>query len=279
MMNLRKIGALLFLWALLMPSIGEAFDHEHGTFTTLLRQHVTWSRTGHSSTVDYAGFQRDRAVLEAYTTELSAVTGHDFSRWSVAERLAFLINAYNAFTIELILTRYPNITSIRDLENFKFSSPWKRRFFVLLESTRDLDDIEHQLLRKAADFDEPRIHFALNCASIGCPALRPEAYEAARLDAQLDDQVVRFLGDRTRNRFVRAPRATASVSPIFLWYAQDFQAGFHGINSVQQFLARYAAALGDTPEDRARIKSGGFGLAYTEYDWALNARRYPARFD
>ena len=278
MINVRRSSKLILLWALLTPSIGQAFDQHHRAFTALLSPRVTWSRTGFSSTVDYAGFQRDRAALEAYTTELSAVTGAEFSRWSIAERRAFLINAYNAFTIELILTRYPHITSIRDLRNIVFSSPWKRRFFTLLDSPRNLDDIEHLLLRKAIDFDEPRIHFALNCASIGCPALRPEAYDAGHLDAQLDDQVVRFLSDRTRNRFVRAPRATASVSPIFRWYAQDFQAGFHGITSVQQFLGRYAAALGDSPEDRARIQSGGFELAYTEYDWALNATRYPSRF-
>ena len=271
MINIRIIGRLMLLWALLTPSVGEAFDHHHVAFTTLLHQHVTWSRTGHSSTADYAGFQRDHAGLEAYTNQLSAVTEDEFTHWSVAEQRAFLINAYNAFTIELILTRYPHITSIRDLGNIVFASPWKKRFFVLLESSRNLDDVEHQLLRKAPDFDEPRVHFALNCASLGCPALRPEAYDPNRLDAQLDDQVVRFLSDRSRNRFVSTPKAMASVSPIFRWYAPDFQAGFHGISSVQQFLARYGSALADSADDRARIETGNFVLAYTDYDWALNA--------
>lgn len=277
MIDIRKIGTLMLVWTLLMPSVGEASDDPHATFTTLLHRHVSWSRTGDSSTVNYAGFQRDHVALEAYTKQLSAVGQDEFARWSVAERRAFLINAYNAFTIELILTRYPHITSIRDLGNIVFASPWKKRFFMLLQQPRSLDDIEHLLLRKAADFDEPRVHFALNCASIGCPALRPEAYEASRLDAQLEDQTVRFLRDRARNRFVSTAPATASVSPIFRWYASDFQAGFHGISSVQQFLARYDAALGDSEEDRARIKTGDFALGYTEYDWALNVTLIPAR--
>ena len=269
----RRMDALIILWLLASPSVGYAFDHEHRAFTQLLARHVVWNATGTGSTVDYAGFQQDQAPLNAYSAQLSAVTSSEFSHWAVAERRAFLINAYNAFTIELILTRYPNINSIRDLGNIVFSSPWKKRFFVLLESPRHLDEIEQQLLRRAADFDEPRIHFAVNCASIGCPALRPEAYDASRLDEQLDDQVSRFLRDRTRNRFSGGARATAFVSPIFRWYAEDFEAGYHDIASVQRFLARYAAALGDTSVDRARIEQGEFALAYTDYDWALNVTR------
>lgn len=235
MIHLRLIGIGLSLWALLVPAAGRAFEQQHRAYTALLARHVTWTGTGHGSTVDYAGFQRDQAALEAYTGQLAAVTAEEFSHWSVSKRRAFLINAYNAFTLEPVLSRYPNRTPIRDLGNVVFDSPWKRRIFVLLGSPRSLDDVEHQLLRKGADFDEPRIHFALNCASIGCPALRPEAYEASRLDAQLDDQVVRFLGDRTRNRFESASPATALGSPIFRWYAEDFQAGFHGNRSVPQF--------------------------------------------
>lgn len=113
--------------------------------------------------------------------------------------MAFLINAYNAATVALILTRYPELDSIKELGSL-LRSPWKRRFVDLLGARRSLDDIEHELLREAPDFAEPRIHFAVNCASLGCPALRPEAYEAERLEAQLADQTRRFLRDRSRNR-------------------------------------------------------------------------------
>ena len=144
---------------------------------------------------------------------------------------------------------------------------------VLEYGTADSLAYIEQHLRQAPGFDDPRIHFALTCASVGCPALRPEAYQADRLDVQLDDQVSRFLSDRSRNRFSTSSSATAYVSPIFRWYSADFEAEFHGIKSVRGFLARYAAALGDSPADRAQIASGEFALEYTVYDWTLNAMR------
>lgn len=145
------------------------------------------------------------------------MTRADFDGWPQAQRRAFLINAYNAFTVDLILTRYPKLKSIRDLGSL-FSSPWKQSFFTLFGEEQSLDGIEHGLLRGAPDFDDPRIHFAVNCASIGS-ALRPEAYWAEVLDAQLEDQTRRFFGDRTRNRF-DATSATLYLSSILDWYAE-----------------------------------------------------------
>ncbi len=273
----RPVGMLCWLalfWALACsgPAHAAVFDHDHTALTSLLAKHVRWNSAGTATTVDYAALQRDRTALDTYTRALTAVTATEFSGWTTRQRRSFLINAYNAFTLQLILTRYPRLTSIRDLGNIVFNSPWKQRFFSLLGATRHLDEVEHELLRGAADFDEPRIHFAVNCASVGCPALRPEAYRADRLDAQLDDQTRRFLRDRSRNRLELNSETTASISPIFKWYRQDFEAGHHGWTTLERFLGTYADALGDSTASRAALRDAAFSVRYTDYSWKLNDR-------
>ena len=121
-------------------------------------------------------------------------------------------------------------------------------------------------------YDDPRIHMAVNCASIGCPMLREEAYVAARLDRQLEEQVVRFLADRSRNRFDPG-RNALEVSEIFKWYAEDFTRGLKGINSREQFFARYANLLGDSPEHQKIVREQKAELRFLEYDWSLNDAR------
>ncbi|HET9483817.1 MAG TPA: DUF547 domain-containing protein [Xanthomonadales bacterium] len=230
------------------------FDHSHAAWTQLLAQHVAWNADGTATSVDYAGFARDRAALDAYRDELASVTRSDFDAWDRNAKLAFLINAYNAHTVALILTKYPELESIKDLGGV-FSPPWKQRFFTLLGEERHLDDVEHGLIRGAPGYDEPRIHFAVNCASIGCPALRPEAYVGATLDAQLDDQTKRFLRDPTRNRY-DAASTTLYVSKIFDWYEADFTP------SVAVFVARHVDGFA---ADSVEIE-------YLDYDWRLNGR-------
>lgn len=247
------------------------FDHTHAAWTALLRRHVRLVRGGQATQVAYAGFAADRAALKAWLDSLSAVTPVAFGSWTRAERQAFLINAYNAFTVELILTRYPDLKSIKDLGSV-FGSPWKRRWIALLGTQVSLDDIEHAMLRKRGEYDDPRVHFAVNCASIGCPALREEAFVAARLDAQMEEQTLRFMSDRTRNRF-NAQRGRLELSKIFDWYGEDFRLGHRGIASLPAFAARYAEPLTDAPADRERVRAGGVEIAFTEYDWALNAAR------
>lgn len=244
------------------------FDHSHAVWTALLRKHVRLVRGGQATQVAYAGFKADRAALKAYLDSLSAVTPATFGGWARAERQAFLINAYNAFTVELILTRYPDLKSIKDLGSL-LSSPWKPKWIALLGNQVSLDDIEHAMLRKRGEYDDPRVHFAVNCASIGCPALREEAFVAARLDAQMDEQTLRFMSDRARNRY-NAQRGRLEVSKIFDWYGEDFRLGHRGIGSLQSFAARYADQLADASTDRERIRAGGVDIAFTDYDWALN---------
>jgi hypothetical protein len=246
----------------------QAFDATHAAWTALLRRHVRLLRGGQATQVDYAGFAADRAELRRYLDGLSAVSPATFAGWPKPERQAFLMNAYNAFTVELILTRHPDLKSIKDLGSL-LSSPWRQKWIPLLGTKVSLDDIEHAMLRKRGDYDDPRVHFAVNCASVGCPALREEAFVAARLDAQLDEQTLRFMSDRTRNRW-NAQRGRLELSKIFDWYGEDFRLGHRGIGSLPAFAARYADRLADAPADRERIRAGTVDIAFADYDWSLN---------
>lgn len=248
-----------------------AFDHGHRAWTALLRKHVVVLHEGRESRVRYAAFAADRAALGEYLRELSAVSESSFGAFDRAQRMAFLINAYNAFTVELILTKYPDLASIKDLGSL-LQSPWKPKRVPLLGGRVSLDDIEHGMLRAPGRYDDPRVHFAVNCASIGCPALREEAFVADRLDEQLDEQAARFMSDRTRNRYAAA-RGRLEVSKIFDWFGEDFRAGHRGIGSLADFMARHADRLADAPADRARIRAGRVDIAFLDYDWSLNDAR------
>ena len=234
------------------------------SWNLLLQRHVQVIDDGHASRVSYAGMRRDQTLLDGYTQSLSAVTEAQFNVWDRGDQMAFLINAYNAFTIELVLTRWPALDSIKDLGGW-LSGPWKQPFFTLLGRRRNLDTIE-AMLREPGRYDDPRIHFAINCASVGCPMLRPEAYAGERLDAQLEDATARFLGDRTRNRYDLAT-GTLRVSKLFDWYTADFRRGSAG--SFRQFLAAHAAALTDAPVAQTHLRS--VDIVFLPYDWRLNS--------
>ncbi|MDM8537651.1 DUF547 domain-containing protein, partial [Desulfobacterales bacterium HSG17] len=171
-----------------MPVSSQAFDHKHTTWDHLLTKHIKWIKNGTASQVDYSGLKKDHAKLKLYINSLSGVTQKEFKSWTKEQQLAFLINAYNAFTIELILTKYPDLKSIKDIGSF-LKNPWKKKFFNLLGKLRNLDWIEHDIIRKPGVYDDPRIHAAVNCASVGCPALRNSAFKADSLDADLEDNM------------------------------------------------------------------------------------------
>ena len=277
--GLRRWG--LCLAALLLVPLSAAraeFDHTHAAWTALLRKHVVLLGDGKASQVRYGDLAKDRPALKSYLDALSKVSEAEFRSWSKTEQMAFLINAYNAFTVEKVLTRYPDLKSIRDFGTV-FGNPWTDKFFTLLGRESYLDRIEHEMLRAKGAYDEPRVHFAVNCASIGCPMLREEAYVADRLDAQLEEQARRFLSDRSRNRY-DAERNQLEVSKIFDWFKEDWTSGYKGIGadrapivSREQFFARFAAALADRPEDQAKIAGAKAGLAFLDYDWGLNAAK------
>lgn len=229
-----------------------AVDHQHGAWTAILERFVSDGR------VSYARLQRDgQEPLAAYLSTLSGACASDYEQWTSAERIAFWINAYNAFTVRQILDHYP-IASVRRIGWLPGTA--FRRAFIPMDGLKggriSLDDIEHRTLR--ADFREPRIHFALVCAARSCPPLRAEAYRAADLDRQLDDQGRTFLGDPTKNRFAAATN-TLFLSSIFDWFRGDFEAA---AGSLPAFVSRYLAEPRATAPD-VRIE-------FLDYDWSLN---------
>ena len=271
-MNPRRhfllLAASVAAAALSSPAHAGAFDHRHTAWTTLLKKQVVLLDGGKASQLRYAGMAADAVARKAYLATLSAVSTTQFDAFSKAQQQAFLINAYNAFTVDLVLTRYPKMASIKDLGSL-LQSPWKQTFVPLLGATTSLDGIEHEMLRVRGRYDDPRVHFAVNCASVGCPMLREEAFVAERLDAQLDEQAQRFLSDRSRNRWNLAT-GKLEVSKIFDWYGDDFKLGHRGIATLPAFLARYGDRLADAPADRERIASQKVPLSFLDYDWRLN---------
>ena len=272
---MRRLIAALALATAPWGAVLAQLDHSHAAWTALLKNNVVLIDGGKASQVRYAELARDRAALKAYLAGLSKVTAAEFDGWSKAQQMAFLINAYNAFTVEKILTRYPDIKSIWDFGKL-FGNPFKDRFFTLLGQAGTLDRIEHETLRKPGAYDEPRVHFAVNCASIGCPMLREEAYVAERLDAQLEEQARRFLSDPSRNRY-SAPKGALEVSKIFDWFKEDWQSGYRGVTgqappaqSREQYFARYAKLLADAPGDQQAVADGKASIGFLEYDWTLN---------
>jgi len=249
----------------------QAAGLDQSAWDGLLKKHVTSLHSGQATEVDYAGFAADRSQLKQYLASVSGVAPAEFDRWDKPSQLAFLINAYNAFTVELVLTRYPDVKSIKDLGSL-LRSPWKKSFIPLLGDTRSLDDIEHGLIRGSGRYAEPRIHFAVNCASIGCPALRPEAYAGERLEAQLEDAARGFLADRTRNRL---DGNTLKVSSIFKWYRGDFEKGWRGADSLAGFFVLYRQSLALDEGAANRLKAGAIGIEFLDYDWRLNSKASP----
>lgn len=254
---MRKIWlkVRIFFWLFLaLAGEAQAFDHSHAAFTELLLRHLDAQ-----GLVRYCDLQKSepRQQLNRYVTELEKVQLSAYRAWSRSEQMAFLINAYNALTLKLVLDHYP-VPSIKKIGGF-FSSPWKLEFFSLLEGrAKALDKIEHEILRP--DFRDYRIHAAVNCASLSCPPLRREAYTGAKLEAQLDEQMTLWLADPARNSF-DAAKGQAKISKIFDWYGDDFEKWGQGLWTV---LAKYG------PPAAKSLAAGKGRISYLEYDWNLN---------
>jgi hypothetical protein len=250
---MRKL--LLLLSTLLAPWIAYAadFDHTHRAFAAVLERHVQTGR------VDYAALNKDSAPLRAYLDQLGAVSTTEFARWTTNQQLAFLINLYNATTLKLVADHYP-VQSIKDIGGF-FRGPWKQPIVRVFGQTVTLDHVEYVLLLER--FREPRIHFALVCAALGCPELRAEPFVPDRLDEQIDEQGRKFLADPAKNR-IDVPARTAYLSPIFKWFASDFESRS---GSVLKFIQPYLA-----PSVRTNLQQTEFRIRYTRYNWDLNDR-------
>ena len=253
-MKLSEAGLIILAWVKDIRGEGVPLEDlnskhtanmNHHPWTALLKQYVD-----EGGLVDYEGFQKDEEALDHYLDSLSYHPPG--SNWSEEEQLAYWINAYNAFTVKLILDHYP-LKSIKDIGGggiTMINSPWDIKFFTIGEVSMDLNTIEHEILRK--QFDEPRIHFAINCASISCPKLRNEAFTAEKLEEQLEDQAMDFINDPSKNLFTDT---YIHLSSIFNWFESDFTKQ----TDLLSFIAAYKIDLNRSAK-----------LSFLEYDWGLN---------
>lgn len=228
--------------------MAETTPPSHKTWNELLKANVSAD-----GKVNYIGFIKEKAKLEAYLKSICE-NAPDRKTWSKNEQLAYWINAYNAFIIKLIVDNYP-VESIKDLGPALkiplIKDVWHYKFFKIGGQESSLDEIEHSILRK--EFEEPRIHFAINCASVSCPPLLNEAFEAATINAQLDKVAKGFINDSSRNKIT--PNAI-QISSIFSWFKGDFTKN----GSLIDFLNKYS---------NLKIMANA-KVSHLDYDWNLN---------
>lgn len=227
---------------------GATFDHS--VFDALLSDHVD-----DEGWVDYQGLAREQSRLDRYLRRIAEV---DFEALGRDEKLALLINAYNAFTLRLILDHYP-LDSIKDIPA---DERWTGRTWNIGGRELTLEQIEHEELR--AKFVEPRIHFAINCASIGCPPLRPRAYVGSEIDAQLEEQA-RAIHRRSRWFRFDQDRDVVRLTQVYQWYRSDF---VQVAGSILEYARRFAPEL-----DRRLDRPGKPKVRWLDYDWSLNEQR------
>ena len=235
----------------------DLFDHNHPQWAGLLAHFVE------SGWVDYSGLKQEERKLDEYLHELQSVSKTHYRHWTPPQQLSYWINAYNAYTLKLILDHHP-ITSIRKI-GWLPGAPFKKTFIPIHfwnGGNLSLNNIEHDILRE--EFKEPRIHFAIVCASESCPALQPRAYIASNLEEQLDSSTRAFINDPSKNRY-DGKENTLRLSAMFDWFESDFKTGTLGL---VDFVIRYADSdlaemLQRNPEPKVR---------FLKYDWSLNGK-------
>ena len=220
--------------------------HNHKIWDELTKKYVN-----EKGFANYKGFIKDSTKLNEYLSVLSA--NHPSEEWTSDQRKAYWINAYNAFTVKLIVDNYP-VESIKDLGGsiYKVNTPWDIKFIKIEDKEYDLNNIEHSILRK--EWEDPRIHAAVNCASVSCPALRKGAFTANRLDQQLDEQMKAFVNDTSKNKL---SADKVRISKLFKWFTGDFKIVSP---SVIAYLNEFSNVNIDNNAE----------IEYIEYDWGLN---------
>ena len=213
----------------------EAFDH--AIFNDLLKKHVS-----SDGNVNYKGFKSDSKTLQSYIDLLK--TYQPIHSWTKEDKLAYWINTYNALTIDLILRNFPT-KSIKDIKD-----PWNQRLWQLGKKKYNLNDIEHEILRK---MDEPRIHFAIVCASVSCPKLQNKAFTALNLEEQLTNATKEFLTDTSKNEL---SENEIKISKIFKWFKKDFEQN----RGLIDFFNQYSEVS----------ISNSAKKSYKDYNWDLN---------
>lgn len=232
------------------------FPQQHNIFSDVLHKYVK------NGLVDYKALTQEK-TLDQYLKQLSETNPDKLNR---NERLAFWINAYNAFTLQVVRDNYP-VKSITDLHTggkiigyLLGKTVWDKEFIRINNKKYSLNYIEHNILRK---MNEPRIHFAIVCASISCPELRNEAFESNKIDAQLQEQTTKFLNDKTRNHFDLKNRK-AYLSEIFNWFSEDFG---KTDENILKFIANY---LNEDISNDIKTNISKWKISFNDYNWNLN---------
>lgn len=249
------LSAVIFTTILAACSVqgntGDSQPISHKSLDAILKEYVT-----QEGWVDYQGLLQERSKLDDYLQLLSKHHPNE-KNWSRNERLAYWINAYNAFTLQLILDHYP-VESIKDIKKgIPFvNTVWDIKFINIQGKEYDLNNIEHGIIRP--EFNEPRIHFAVNCASYSCPVLQNFAYTAENLDWQLDHAAKEFINDAKRNRI---SENSLGLSKILSWYGGDFK---ENGKDVLDYVRQYSTEdIAENPD-----------VDYLEYNWKLNDKRF-----
>lgn len=266
---IAAVGAILMVQA--APAVtairADGFDHEYQVLAGILSKHVKYPR------VDYAALKADRTSLDRAVAEFDSLAARGEAGWTREQRMAFWINAYNVFTLRVIVDHYPIQSgwltihprnSIRQIDGVWTDMTWQAA-----GRTVTLDDIEHRIIRPT--FEDARIHFAVNCASVSCPPLAAEPYRAPVLDAQLDEAARRFLASPEG---LRLDRGTLHVSSIFKWYGEDFVGRYAplvpGSRDAQERAILGVIATYGPREAAERARTGRSGIRFLAYDWSLN---------
>lgn len=243
----------------LVISSGLIMAQSHQIFTEVLKKYVK------NGLVDYKNLKKDNR-LEKYLSQLSNTNPEKLSK---NEKIAFWINAYNAFTLKVIVENYP-VESITDLNTggkiigyLLGKTVWDKEYISINKKKYSLGDIEHKILRK---MNEPRIHFSIVCASISCPSLRNEAFEAIKLEEQLKSQAVQFVNDNARNYF-DVKKRKAYLSKIFSWFREDFGGSDE---KILQFVSQYLSGKNSL---NIKNKLSQWDISYKDYNWHINEQK------
>ena len=263
--------SLTFLVVILFACTGYAFDHEYGNYGSVLGKHIREDR------VDYSALQKDRTGIDQFVKEIGEVSGEEYQTWSRDQQLAFWINAYNGWFLQIVINHYPiqggRLIGVLYPKNSVQRIPgiWENIKTKAAGRTVSLNDIEHKILRTI--FREPRIHFAIVCASVGCPSIRPEPFLPARLESQLEDAARIFVNDPRKVKW-DADRKKLEVSSIFDWFSDDFNSfandDWRKLYSkkhagIVAFLSKYL------PQPASEsLRTTGVKVEFLDYDWTLN---------
>ncbi len=253
----RNNTILYGIFCMIMAPSLFAFDQSHQLFDDVLSSYVKDGK------VNYKGLKENPAKLQQYIEQLSSVSAAELEPWSKNEKLAYWINAYNAFTLKVIIDYYP----VKSIKKIKGGKVWDKVKFKVGGKDQTLNDIEHKRLR--AEFKEPLIHFAINCASIGCPVLSSEAYKAANLYEHLKKSAKGLLKNREQFR-IDYQSKKIYFSKIFKWFREDFNkfrevTNYKKANGIVSFAVKYL------PKARGNfIKNNKLDVKFLSYDWNLN---------